>query len=112
LEVRNTFLQGTLEEKVYMRLPLSHEKEQDRNLVCKLIKLIYELKQSPRAWYEKLSSHLTSYNFNINNADHSLFVKHDHIHIIVVLVYVDDIIIIGSNEGNLNQIKKTIEESI
>jgi Reverse transcriptase (RNA-dependent DNA polymerase) len=49
MNVRNAFLQGTLEEKVYMDLPPGHEREQDSNLACKLIKLIYGLKQSPLA---------------------------------------------------------------
>jgi hypothetical protein len=75
MDVKNAFLQGTLEEEVYMNLPPGHEKENDQRLVCKLNKSIYGLKQSPRAWYGKLSSYLISCNFKISNADHSLFVK-------------------------------------
>jgi Reverse transcriptase (RNA-dependent DNA polymerase) len=78
MDVKNIFLQGSLEEEVYMTLSPGHGKEHDARLVCKLIKLIYGLKQSSRAWYEELSSHLIFYNFKINNVDHSLFIKIDH----------------------------------
>jgi Reverse transcriptase (RNA-dependent DNA polymerase) len=70
MDVKNAFLQGTLEEEVYMSLPPGYIRENTSNLVCRLNKSIYGLKQSPRAWYDKLSSHLLSYNFKICNADH------------------------------------------
>jgi Reverse transcriptase (RNA-dependent DNA polymerase) len=55
MDVKNIFLQGTLEEEVYMNLPPGHKKENISNLTCRLKKSIYGLKQSPRAWYGKLS---------------------------------------------------------
>jgi Reverse transcriptase (RNA-dependent DNA polymerase) len=103
VDVRNVFLQGTLDEEVYMMLPPGHENEGDATIICKLNKSIYGLKQSPRAWYKKLSSYLISYNFQISSADHSLFSKRSDNWIIVILVYVDDIIIMGNN---LEEIKK------
>jgi Reverse transcriptase (RNA-dependent DNA polymerase) len=105
MKVINTFLQGALEEKVYMTLPSDYDKEEGINMVCKLRELIYGLKQSPRIWCEKFNSHLISYDFKISNADHSLFVKYDHTYITVILVYVDGIIIIKNNEKNIKQIK-------
>jgi hypothetical protein len=48
--------------------------------------MIYELKQSPKVWYAKLSSYLLSLKFNICNADHSLFLKHDKKHTTLILV--------------------------
>ncbi len=53
MDVKNAFLQGDLEEEVYMTLPSGYET--NSTMVCKLQKSIYGLKQSPRAWYGKLS---------------------------------------------------------
>jgi Reverse transcriptase (RNA-dependent DNA polymerase) len=55
MDVKNIFLQGTLEEEVYMTLPSGHKRENMSNFVCRLNKSIYGLKQSLRAWYGKLS---------------------------------------------------------
>jgi Reverse transcriptase (RNA-dependent DNA polymerase) len=73
MNIKNTFLQGILEEDVYISLPPGYTQENTSNLICRLNKLIYGLKQSPRAWYVKLISHLLSSNFKISNADLSLF---------------------------------------
>jgi Reverse transcriptase (RNA-dependent DNA polymerase) len=105
MDVRNAFLQGTIEEEVYMDLPPGHDRERDSNLACKLIKSIYGLKQSSRAWYEKLSSFLISCNFKISNSDHSLFINTNNSHITIILVYVDNIIVTGSNKNNIELIK-------
>jgi Reverse transcriptase (RNA-dependent DNA polymerase) len=55
MDVKNAFLQGTLEEEVYMTLPPGHKKKNMSNIVCRLKKSIYGLKQTPRAWYDKLN---------------------------------------------------------
>jgi Reverse transcriptase (RNA-dependent DNA polymerase) len=103
MDVKNTFLQGMLEEEVYMAPPPGYIQQDNSNLVCKLEKLIYGLKQSLRVWYDKLSSYLLSCNFLISNADHSLLSKIINNTIIVILIYVDDLIIA---ENNLEEIKR------
>ena len=60
--------------------------------VCHLKKSLYGLKQTPRAWYEKLQSALFSMGFKASHSDHSLFVLHKPT-LVLVLVYVDDIIV-------------------
>jgi Reverse transcriptase (RNA-dependent DNA polymerase) len=110
MDVKNVFLQGTLEDEVYMSLPPGHAQEGNANLVCKLKKSIYGLKQSPRAWYGKLSSYLLSCNFKISNADHSLFSKIHNGITIIVLVYVDDIIITGNDVTEIKRVKARLRE--
>ncbi|KAM0964504.1 hypothetical protein ACFX2C_020549 [Malus domestica] len=65
--------------------------------VCKLIKSLYGLKQAPRAWNSKFTSYLPSLGFTTSLSDTSLFVKVDKGDIVLLLLYVDDIILTGSN---------------
>jgi len=67
------------------------------NHVCLLSKALYGLKQSSRAWFHKLSTVLLEFGFCGSQYDPSLFISHQHGHITIMLVYVDDIIITGSN---------------
>jgi Reverse transcriptase (RNA-dependent DNA polymerase) len=105
MDVKNAFLQCTLEEKVYMTLPHGYKDDSNKDLVCKLNKSIYGLKQSPRAWYGKLSHSLLLYNFVKSTTDSSMFIKHSGSTTTIVLVYVDDIIITGNNETEIENIK-------
>jgi Reverse transcriptase (RNA-dependent DNA polymerase) len=69
------FLQGALEEEVYMTLPSGHKKEKYPNLVCRLMNSMHELKQSSSVWYEKLSSSLISCGLMISKVDHFYFIN-------------------------------------
>ncbi|KAJ1692595.1 hypothetical protein LUZ63_009293 [Rhynchospora breviuscula] len=101
LDVHNAFLHGDLHETVYMAQPPGFVDPAYPSHVCRLNKAIYGLKQSPRAWFSTLSSALVAYGFLASNYDPSLFVYHRHGHTVVVLVYVDDIIITGSDTASL-----------
>jgi Reverse transcriptase (RNA-dependent DNA polymerase) len=58
MDVKNIFIQRTLEEEAYMSFSTDHAKENYSNLICRLKIIIYRLKQSPRIWYDKLNSYL------------------------------------------------------
>lgn len=88
-----------------MSIPPGHPYEAKVGFVCKLKKAIYGLKQSPRAWYAKLSSVLIVNGLKRSDADSSLFFRRDTYGIVVVLIYVDDIVITGSNEKCISQLK-------
>jgi hypothetical protein len=76
MNVKTTFLNGDLKENVFMSQPEGFVKKGQEHKVCKLIKSLYGLKQSPRAWYEKLTKHLLKLNFkNFNLAYAICFVK-------------------------------------
>ncbi|KAM1790677.1 hypothetical protein ACFX12_034716 [Malus domestica] len=110
MDVKNSFLRGDLEEEVYMRLPPGHPQRHELDVVCKLHKSIYGLKQSLRAWYAKLSSVFTAIGFKRSNADSSLFVHTGTAGKLVVLIYVDDLIIIVDNLEEIKELKHSLQQ--
>ena len=74
--------------------------------VCKLQRSLYGLKQAPKAWNDMFTSILLSLGFKASYADPSLFVKHDGLHIVVLLLYVDDIILTGDHDDSIQSVIK------
>jgi Reverse transcriptase (RNA-dependent DNA polymerase) len=101
LDVQNAFLHGDLSEEVYMTQPPGFTDSTKPDHVCFLKKSLYGLKQSPRAWFHKLSESLVAFGFISSNYDPSLFVARSNNKIALLLVYVDDIIITSNNEAFL-----------
>ena len=97
LDVKNAFLHGSLQEEVFMAQPPGFSDSTHPHLVCKLHKSLYGLKQAPRAWNDRFTAFLPSLGFASTYSDSSLFVKNVEAGIIILLVYVDDIIVTGSN---------------
>jgi len=97
LDVSNAFLHGILDEEVYMKQPKGYEDQTFPNHVCYLHKSIYGLKQAPRAWFKRLSQQLIDFGFLESKMDYSLFTYNSDTLRVFVLVYVDDIIITGSD---------------
>ncbi|KAG7536929.1 GAG-pre-integrase domain [Arabidopsis suecica] len=111
MDVKNAFLQGELEEEVYMRPPPGLEDKEAPGKVLKLKKAIYGLKQSPRAWYHKLSTTLLGRGFKKSEADHTLFTLPSQEGIVVILVYVDDIIISGNDKVGIQDTKDFLKST-
>lgn len=111
LDVKNAFLNGDLEEEVYMESPPGFEgKFQSR--VCKLRKSLYGLKQSPRAWFEKFTRSVKNQGYTQAQSDHTMFVKHSKDgKIAVLIVYVDDIILTGDDLIEMERLKKSLASS-
>lgn len=87
LVVKNAFLNGDLEEEVYMDAGFG---EKFSTNVCKLNK---SLKQSPRAWFEKFTQFVKSQGYTQGQGGHTMFIRHSHDgKIAILIVYVDDII--------------------
>jgi histone deacetylase 1/2 len=96
LDIQNAFLNGFLDEQVYMRQPPGFADPDKPGHYCRLVKSLYGLKQAPRAWHARLSSVLGTLGFSPSAADTSLFVLRRADVTIYLLVYVDDIIVISS----------------
>ena len=108
LDVKNTFLNGTLTEHVYMEQLPGHIDPRFPHHVCHLKKALYSLKQAPRAWFQRFSSFLLTLGFSCSRADTSLFVFHQQSGIIYLLLYVDDIIITGNNSSLLDSFTRKL----
>jgi hypothetical protein len=96
MDVKSTFLNGTLEEEVYLEQPEGFKLTENQDYVCKLKKALYGLKQAPRAWFSRLDNYLQQQGYKRGTTDNNLYIKIEEQNMIVVVVYVDDIIF-GSN---------------
>ena len=97
LDVSNAFLHGFLREDVYMVQAPGYVDSAHPNHVCKLLKSLYGLKQAPRAWFERFSTQLLHMGFQASLLDSSLFtLRHGNL-VAFLLVYVDDIVLIGNS---------------
>lgn len=108
LDVYNAFLQGYLFDEVYMTLPEGFSSQGEKSgLVRRLVKSMYGLKQASRQWNVKLTDALLDSGFIQSSFDHSLFTKRHNEHIVVVLVYVDDMLVAVND---LKLIEQTMAE--
>jgi hypothetical protein len=104
LDVSNTFLHGLLKESVFMAQLIGFLDSAQPSHVCQLHKSLYRLKQAPRAWFERFTSHLLTMGFSASVAGASLFVLHHGSTTVYLLLYVDDIIITGNNSTTISNI--------
>ena len=104
LDVKTAFLHGDLEEDLYMIQPEGFIVQGQENLVCKLRKSLYDLKQAPRQWYKKFDSFMHKIWFR--RCDHCCYVKFSDNSYIILLLYVDDMLIAGSSIEEINNLKK------
>ncbi|KAI3799953.1 hypothetical protein L1987_35259 [Smallanthus sonchifolius] len=109
LDVNNTFLHGDFDEEVYMKVPQGFSKENETR-VCHLRKSLYGLKQASRSWYQKFTTVLLSLGFNQSKADHSLFIYKERNIFVAALIYVDDVIIVGSDLVKIQQTKTDLDK--
>jgi hypothetical protein len=92
MDVKSAFLNGFLEEEVYVKQPPGFECAEFPHKVYRLTKALYGLKQAPRAWYGRLRGFLFSKGFEMGKVDKTLFLLRQGDDILIVQVYVDDIV--------------------
>ncbi|GKG05349.1 retrovirus-related pol polyprotein from transposon TNT 1-94 [Tanacetum coccineum] len=115
MDVKTAFLNGNLQDEVYVSQPDGFVDPDNPNYVYKLKKALYGLKQAPRAWYDMLSSFLISQDFSKGLVDPTLFIRRDGKELLLVQIYVDDIIFAASTpelfpeEYFINQSKYALE---
>lgn len=112
MDVATAFLNGELEEEIYMQQPDGYIEAGKENLVCKLKKSLYGLKQAPKCWNEVVDAFLMKLGFERSYADYGIYIKNqtsDQERIIIAL-YVDDLLIATSKRVALNEVKKQLEK--
>ncbi|TYK08583.1 Retrovirus-related Pol polyprotein from transposon TNT 1-94 [Cucumis melo var. makuwa] len=105
LDVKSAFLNGVLQEEIYVEQLEGCEKQGERNKVYLLKKALYGLKQAPRAWYSKIDEHLLSLGFLKSLSESTLYVKHNGTSILIVSLYVDDLLVTGNNAYHIQNFK-------
>jgi hypothetical protein len=98
-DVKSAFLNGVLEEEVFVRQPPGFESEKYTHRVYKLRKAMYGLNQAPRAWYGSLRWFLFETGFEMGKVDQTLFLLRQGRDILIVQVYMDDIVFGGSSNS-------------
>jgi hypothetical protein len=93
MDVKTKFLNGVIEEEVYIEKPQGFEVEDMKSHVCKLKKSLYGLKQAPRAWYGHIDSFLTSLGFTKSKEDSKLYFKVMNNDLVILLLYVDELLL-------------------
>ena len=104
IDVTTAFLNGDLDEEVYMRQPEGFIVKGQEHLVCKLNKSLYGLKQSPRCWNYVLDEHLKS--FVQTPSDPCIYVSDDDSNPFVIAVYMDDIVLAGPSDQKIAEVKQ------
>ena len=106
LDVKTAFLHGELKETVFVYQPEGFEIKGSESKVYRLNKALYGLRQAPRAWNNKLNSILKELRFFKCSKEPSVYRKKVHDDLLVVVVYVDDLFITGTNVEVINAFKK------
>jgi hypothetical protein len=112
LDVKTAFLHGNLEEEIYMKQLEGFLAKGEEHLVCWLKKSLYRLKQAPRLWYKKFDSFMVDHGYDRTTSDHCVFVKKfSNGEFIILLLYVDDILIVGRYTNKIDKLKKELNKS-
>jgi len=96
MDVKSAFLNGYLEEEIFVEQPEGFSVAGQENQVYQLKKALYGLKQAPRNWYSRIDAYLQNLGFTRSLSESTLYVKKAEGQILVVSLYVDDLLITGS----------------
>lgn len=105
MDVRSAYLNGDLDEEIYMKQPTGYVEEGKEGYVCKLKKGLYGLKQAGRLWHKKIDTVLKSMGFAALPADNCVYVYRRENTIVLLSLYVDDLLISSDSLTKVNEIK-------
>nr|GEY10698.1 retrovirus-related Pol polyprotein from transposon TNT 1-94 [Tanacetum cinerariifolium] len=106
LDVKTAFLHGNLDEEIYILQPEGFEQKGKKNLVCRLNKSLYDLKQVPRCWYKRFDSFIIGLGYNRLHANPCAYFKRfGNNDFVILLLYVDDMLVAGPNKDRISKLK-------
>ena len=98
MDINIVFLNGTIDEEVYIEKPLVFKVKCKGDYIFRLKKALYGLKQAPRTWYAKMDSYLQRLGFTKCLVDPNLYIKAVKYEHVIILLYVDDLLLTGVEE--------------
>jgi hypothetical protein len=109
MDVKSAFLNGVIQEEVYVSQPPGFESPKYHDRVYKLSKALYGLEQAPRAWYARFKTFLIEHGYVIGSVDKTFFTLNHGTDFLVVQIYVDDIIFGGSSHTLMSRFQEMME---
>jgi hypothetical protein len=109
LDVKSAFLNGELEEEVFVSQPPGFERAGEEEKVLRLSKALYGLRQAPRAWNAKLDDTLLGFGFQRSPSEHAVYMRCDGNERLLLGVYVDDLIVTGTSTQVIERFKKQMQ---
>ena len=109
MDVKTAFLNGDLDEEIYMEQPEGFIAPGQEKKVCKLVKSLYGLKQAPKQWHEKFDHTMITSGFKINECDKCVYVKETENGYVILCLYVDDMLIVGSDDDMIKSTKNMLK---
>ncbi|RDX69076.1 hypothetical protein CR513_51855, partial [Mucuna pruriens] len=111
MDFKIVFLNGDIDETIYMVQPENFVSNESKSMVCKLKKSIYGLKQVPYHWYHEFHQVITSYGFKANVVDDYVYYKFSGSKLIFLVLYADNILLASSNTNLLLEIKRFLTKN-
>lgn len=108
LRCKNAFLHGELKEEVYIEAPPGFAGTFKKGEVCRLKRALYGLKQSLRAWFGRFTLVMKENGYKQSDADHTLFQKQRGKMITCLIIYVDDMVITGSDKEEMIRLRERL----
>ncbi|KAM1861471.1 hypothetical protein ACFX13_013538 [Malus domestica] len=109
LDVKSAFLNGVLQEEVYVEQPEGFVVKGKEDKVYKLHKALYGLKQAPRAWYGEIDNHFSQCDFKKSLSEPTLYIKTRGEDVLIIFICVDDIVYTGNSKSMLEEFKEDMK---
>ncbi|GKB93295.1 retrovirus-related pol polyprotein from transposon TNT 1-94, partial [Tanacetum coccineum] len=110
MNVKSAFLNGFINEEVYVAQPSGFIDFEKLDHVYKLKKALYGIEQAPKAWYDRLKTFLIKHEYKMRMVDNTLFTKKKSSNLIIVQIYVDDIIFSSTCQDTCDDFAKIMHD--